>query len=327
MGRKINSGEGEASLRTLNQTRSAAVLAIVGPTASGKTPLSIALAEKLKGEIVSADSRQIYRFLDIGTAKPSASDLRRIPHHFIGTLDPEEEYSAGQYGKDVRKAIAGIQAKKKTPILVGGSGLYIRAAVDGLFEGPERDPEVRFALESELREKGLGGLLGKLKEVDPDSYAEMKREPKERRVVRALEVYMTSGRTLSEFKRDPQPMPPLDVLQIAMDWPRAELYQMIDERVERMMEEGFLEEVRNLKARGYDRHLNALNTVGYKELFEHLEGKYSLDVAVEAMKRNTRRFAKRQLTWFRKDKRIRWIPMERKDLEAVEQEVLRLFRG
>lgn len=303
------------------------VLAIVGPTASGKTPLSLLLAERLGSEIVSADSRQIYRYLDIGTAKPSASDLNRVPHHLIDMLDPKEEYNAGQYGKDARRAIVAIYDRKRTPLLVGGSGLYVSSVIDGLFEDPGRDPEIRFMLEGRLKEEGLGSLLQRLKEVDHVSFEVMKKEPKARRVIRALEIFYMSGKPISEFHREQAEKTPWQATLVALNWPREQLYAMINERVDRMVERGLREEVESLQSKGFDRSLNSLNTVGYKEMWDHLEGRRSLDETVELIKRNTRRFAKRQLTWFRRDKRIKWFDMkEETDVRSVAEEVERFVR-
>lgn len=301
------------------------VLAIVGPTASGKTPLGCLLAGQLSGEIVSADSRQVYKHLDIGTAKPSREQLRQVKHHFIDILEPTEEYSAGQYGKEALSTVKRILQQGRLPILVGGSGLYVKAVIDGLFEGPGKDPEVRFQLEERLKEKGAEALLEQLRKVDPQSAAVMS-SSKPRRILRALEVYYTTGTPLSKFHAEQQRQDDVEFVQFGLDWERKELYTRIDERVDRMLQDGFIEEVRELRNRGYDSSLNALNTVGYKELFAYLEGKLPLDEAVALIKRNTRRFAKRQLTWFRADTRIQWIAMSpRRDLEAVAKHIREHF--
>ncbi|HXG38263.1 MAG TPA: tRNA (adenosine(37)-N6)-dimethylallyltransferase MiaA [Bacteroidota bacterium] len=301
------------------------VLALVGPTASGKTPLSCLLAEQLNGEIISADSRQVYKHLDIGTAKPSREQLKQIKHHFIDILEPTEEYSAGQYGKEALSTVKRILQRGRFPILVGGSGLYIRAVIDGLFEGPGKDPEVRFQLEQRLREEGAEALLEQLKKVDPQS-ATMMSPSKPRRILRALEVYYITGKPLSKFHAEQQRQSDIEFVQFGLHWDRKELYKRINERVDRMMQHGFLDEVRGLKKMGLSSSLNALNTVGYKELFEYLDGKLRLDEAVELIKRNTRRFAKRQLTWFRADKRIRWIAMStQRDFEAIAKQIREQF--
>lgn len=283
------------------------ILAIVGPTGSGKTPLSLLIAERLGGEIVSADSRQIYKFLDIGTAKPSREDLARIKHHFVGILDPKQNFSAGEFGKIARQTISDLLTKKKLPILVGGSGLYVKAVVDGFFDGPGKDPELRAKLEDRLEREGKEGFYRILREVDPVSAAAM--DPsKPRRVLRALEVFYLTGKPISQWHQEQQSESPFAVHQYALEWGRKELYGMIDDRVDEMIINGLIEEVKNLAKRGYGRELNALNTVGYTEVFDYLDGKFSLDQAIDLIKRDTRRFAKRQLTWFRADKRVKWLP-------------------
>jgi len=282
------------------------VLTILGPTASGKTPLSILLAEKLHGEIVSADSRQVFRHLDIGTAKPSKQELKRVRHHLTDILNPDEEYNAGQFGKDVEKIIRQIFRRKRLPIVVGGSGLYLKAVIDGLFEGPGKDPELRNQLEERLAAEGAEALLETLRKFDPVSASTMAPE-KPRRIIRALEVYYITGIPLSKFHAEQRRESPFTFIQIGLEWDRAELYRRINQRVDMMLEHGLVDEVKSLQEKGFDRRFNALNTVGYKEMFEYLEGKTSLEKAIELTKRNSRRFAKRQLTWFRADKRIRWV--------------------
>ena len=284
------------------------VLAIVGPTASGKTPVSLNLAEILQTEIVSADSRQIYKYLDIGTAKPSVEDLHRVRHHFIDCFDPSREYSAGLYGDDVKKVLDGIFERGKIPILVGGSGLYVKAAIDGLFDGPGKDPEIRKNLESRLQTEGLDGMLRLLKSVDPATMTRMT-EITPRRVIRALEVYYIVGRPLSELQAENNRKPDFVTIQFSLEWERRELYSLINRRVDRMIQKGLEDEVRVAREKGYDRHLNALNTVGYKEVFDYFEGVTNHDTMVELIKRNTRRFAKRQTTWFGGDSRIHRIPV------------------
>jgi len=285
------------------------VLAIVGPTASGKTALSILLAEKLHGEIISADSRQIYKYLDIGTAKPASEDLQRIPHHFINVLNPDQEYNAAEYGEQARNRIGMLLQKRIQPVIAGGSGLYIRAIIDGFFNGPGKDPEIRERLEREVKESGAQMLFEKLKRIDPVSAANMDTS-KVRRVIRALEVYSITGKPISDFHSAQETEAPFEVVQYALEWERKTLYDRINYRVDEMLKKGLIEEVRELKNRGYLSGMNALNTVGYKEAFEFIEGKLTMEEMVRLIKQNTRHYAKRQLTWFRADKRIRWIPMD-----------------
>lgn len=282
------------------------VLAVVGSTASGKTNLSILLAERLRGEIISVDSRQIYRYLDIGTAKPTQEELRHITHHFIDILNPDQDYSAGEYGQQARLKIGELLEQKKLPIIVGGSGLYIRAIIDGIFEGPGKNTEIREQLEEEVSRLGKEVLFEKLKIVDPVSASKMD-ATKVRRVIRALEVYYTTGKPISNLYSVQQTKPFFDVIQFGLDWERKYLYERINKRVDKMVGEGLVEEVRGLITRGYSRNINALNSVGYKEAFDFIDGKLTKEEMIKLIKQNTRRFAKRQLTWFRADKRIRWI--------------------
>jgi tRNA dimethylallyltransferase len=284
------------------------VLAIVGPTASGKTTLSILLAEKLHGEIISADSRQIYKFLNIGTAKPPPEDLNRVHHHFIDILDPDQEYNAAEYGQRARIEIEELLKQGIQPIIVGGSGLYVRAIIDGFFQGPGKDSEIREQLEKEAQRFGAELLFDKLKRIDPVSAAKMDAS-KVRRVIRALEVYYTTGKPISDLHSAQESRAPFEVMQYALEWERKTLYDRINHRIDEMMEKGLIEEVRELNTRGYLSGMNALNTVGYKETFDFIEGNLTKEEMVRCIKQNSRRFAKRQLTWFRADKRIRWIPV------------------
>ena len=286
------------------------ILAIVGPTASGKTPVSLLVAEMFDGEIVSADSRQIYKYLDIGTAKPTRLDMHRVTHHFVDVLDPREGYSAGQFGQDAAGVIKDILRRGKVPILVGGSGLYLKAAIDGMFDEPGKDPDVRANLEAQYRAEGIEPLIEMLRKVDPAALAKM-REVTPRRVVRALEVFVISGKPLSQYHQEQKSVPGYATLQFGLEWKRKDLYERIDRRTDQMIVDGLVEEVKSLKAKGYDRHLNALNTVGYKEVFDFLDGASDHERMVALIKQNSRRFAKRQVTWFKADTRIRRIEMTR----------------
>lgn len=303
------------------------VLAIVGPTASGKTPLSLLVAHRLNAEIISADSRQVYRHLDIGTAKPSPEELKQTRHHCVDILDLPEEYNAGEFGIQAKKIIPQILRRGHSPILVGGSGLYLKAVFDGLFSGPGKDPELRFQLEEKLKNEGAESMLRTLERVDPSSAKKMS-PMKPRRIVRALEVYYATGKPISTFHAEQEREPVFEFLQVGLEWERKELYQRINQRVDRMMQQGFVHEVEGLIKHGYSRAFNALNTVGYKEIFEYLDGTMNLDEAVELVKRNTRRYAKRQLTWFRADKRIHWLRVNgQMDFEKLTDRVLKLFQG
>jgi tRNA dimethylallyltransferase len=286
-----------------------AVPVIVGPTASGKTAVSLLLAELLAGaEIISADSRQVYRHLDIGTAKPSPREREQVPHHFIDVVDPDADFSAGEFGEKAREAVKGIFARGKIPVVVGGSGLYIRSLVDGFFEGPGADLEYRDVLDEKIRQGGLPALIEELRRVDPLSASRI--DPtKPRRIVRALEVYHATGVTLSSLQSERRPDVEFEPHFYGLQWERAALYERINVRCGKIVADGLLREAADLERRGYGRELNALNTVGYKEAFACLHGEISPGEMLEKFRQNTRRYAKRQLTWFRRDNRVRWITM------------------
>ena len=289
---------------------------IVGPTAVGKTALSLDLAGRLNAEIVSADSRQVYRYLDIGTAKPTPEERARAPHHFIDVRDPDEYYSAGEYGREARAAIEEMLGQGRLPIVVGGSGFYLRALFEGLFEPRISDPEVKERIRERIRRQGLAAVYEELRRVDAESAGRIHPND-EQRIVRALEVYEISGQPMSAFfKEKPRPAGFRGVW-IGLSRERAELYRLIDTRVDRMFEQGLEDEVRALLQRGYPPDLNALRTVGYREVIDYLQGRVDLERAVELVKRNSRRYAKRQLTWFRRDNRIHWIPAGETALDEV----------
>lgn len=281
------------------------LLCILGPTAVGKTELALRIAQRINGEIVSVDSRQVYRGMDIGTAKPTTEQLKLIPHHVINCIMPDEYFSAADYQRTADKAIQKIQENGKVPMLVGGSGMYFRAVVDGLFQGPEADNDIRQRLRQQAKELGVSYLYDRLKNLDPKS-AEKIHPNDLMRIIRAIEVYEKSGKRISELQQQwKSEKPRYEFIAFGLDRPRNELYERINTRVDQMIKDGLLDEARGLLK--YDRNMISMNCFGYKELFDHLEGKISLDEAIRLIKQNTRRFAKRQLTWFRKDKRIIWI--------------------
>jgi tRNA dimethylallyltransferase len=287
--------------------RSRRVPVIVGPTASGKTAVALRLADAIGGEIISADSRQVYRYLDVGTAKPTLRERKSVRHHFIDVVDPDAGFTAGEFGEKGRAVVDEIFSRGLTPIVVGGSGLYIRSLVDGLFEGPGADMEIREFLEERIKRGELPALLEELRQVDPVSASRI--DPtKPRRVVRALEVYLSTGVPLSEL----QSTRPIEVnfapCFYGLLWERKALYARIDHRCELMVEGGLLQEAVELERRGYGRELNSLNSVGYKESFACLHGEITQSEMLAQFKQNTRRYAKRQMTWFRRDTRVRWIP-------------------
>ena len=284
------------------------VIVLVGPTCSGKTNLSLKLSQLIPAEIISADSRQIYKFLDIGTAKPSKHELEKVPHHLIDILDPTENYDVSMFEKDAERVIEEIFNKNKTPIVVGGSGLYIKALIDGIFDTADKDDEYRKELHQKRNEFGNEFLYNELKKVDPESAAKMLPQ-NWKRVMRALEVFHTTGEPIWEHhqKQSREKEKKYIFKQFGLNWERKILYENIDKRVDEMIEAGFVEEVENILNKSYDKNLNSLNTVGYKEIIQYLDGELILEKAIDLIKRNTRHYAKRQLTWFRKDKRIHWF--------------------
>lgn len=290
-------------------------LAILGPTAVGKTQLSLQVAQKLRGEIISADSRQFFRGMDIGTAKAIEAERNQIPHHFIDFLDITEPFTAGQFASEAKKCMDAISAKGKLPIITGGSGLYTQALLYGLDDIPS-DSVIREKFNNLYREKGLQALLQQLKSVDPEYYHSVDIQNPVR-LIRGLEVFEITGKPYSAWRSGTTSKPLEGLLQIGLHLPREILYQRINQRVDQMMEQGLLEEVQALAEY---RHCQALNTIGYSELFEYLEGKISLTEAVELIKRNTRRYAKRQLTWLRKSTDIYWFKASRSQriLEFIE---------
>lgn len=286
-----------------------AILAVVGPTASGKTALALDLAERLRTEIISADSMQIYRGMAIGTAAPTEAELARVRHHFVGCVEPGTVYSAGDFQREARRVAAQLNAAGKIAVVAGGSGLYIDALIDGLFEGPGRDETFRARLRREAEEVGLPALYARLQRVDPE-YASRIHPGDYRRIERALEVFSLTGQPASRLHREHRAhTAPLSALRVAIDLPRTQLYARIDRRVERMMASGFLEEVQHLLDMGHEAHITRLRSLGYREMTAHLRGELPLEEAVALMQRNTRRFAKRQLTWFRHTPGIHWFPI------------------
>lgn len=296
------------------------VVAVVGPTCSGKTRIGIELARLVQGEIISADSRQIYRLINIGTAKPTPEELAAVPHHLVDIVPLDEEVSAGTFGKLARNAISEVFSRKKSPILVGGSGLYIRAVVDGLFEAPQIHPEVRRELTARLKKEGAGRLLRELKLVDPESAKDLLPQ-NYKRILRALEVYKSSGERISVLRSECPQTPNFRTVQFGISLERKELYSRIEKRVDRMISDGLVDEVRDLMHWGFNPELNSLQTVGYKEGIMYVRGKITFEDMVSLIKMNTRRYAKRQMTWFRKDPRIVWIEAEGKSAVRIALEI------
>ncbi len=280
------------------------LICITGPTASGKTALSIDLAKHYQTEIISADSRQFYKEMKIGTAVPDDKELAAVLHHFIQHKSIFDEYSVGDFEKDFLALSAQLFQKNDILILVGGSGLFIDAATKGLDNLPGKNWQIRKELEQLFKEKGIESLQKKMKELDPEYYARMDIQ-NPHRLIRSIEILLqSSGKKMKELRVKKGSPRAFDIHYFALNMDRNILYERINRRVDIMMEQGLLEEARNLM--NY-RHLNPLNTVGYKELFRYFDNEISLENAVEEIKKNTRRFAKRQLTWFRKNKEIKWL--------------------
>ena len=285
------------------------LIVIAGPTAIGKTALAIRLAQHFSTEIISADSRQFFREMEIGTAKPSAEELAAAPHHFINSHSIQTLFSTGDFEVQALKLIGELFTKKNVLIMVGGSGLYIDAVCKGLDEMPETDLDIRVQLNQLVAAEGLDPIRKQLSELDPEYYQQVD-QSNPQRMIRGLEFFLSTGRKLSSFFTNSKKQRPFKILKIGLNIDRSLLYERINRRVDQMMEKGLLNEVRGLQQY---RHCNALNTVGYSELFAHLDGQITLAEAVDKIKQNTRRFAKRQLTWFRKDDSTSWFEPDQTD--------------
>lgn len=289
------------------------VLAIVGPTATGKSALAMALAASLGGEIVNADALQVYRGFDIGTAKPGPEERARVPHHLIDILEPHERYSAGEFARRAREAIVEIQGRGRVPIVVGGSGLYLRALFDGLSPVPPGNPDVRRELRERLETEGLAPLREELIRLDPLT-AQRLGAGDTQRVLRALEVAIVSGRPLSAWTAEqPFGTQGIAAVRVGLTLPRSILYDRIAGRVTRMLEAGWLDEVAALLRQEFSPTLPAFQAIGYRQLVRYLGGMLSLELAIADIVRETRRFAKRQETWFRKEPAVAWFSAQ--DLE------------
>ncbi|WP_337865871.1 tRNA (adenosine(37)-N6)-dimethylallyltransferase MiaA [Ignavibacterium sp.] len=299
------------------------VIVIVGPTCSGKTKLSLILAEKLNTEIISADSRQIYKYLTIGTAKPDAEELRSIKHHFIDELNPDEEFNADIFSRKARKIISELLEKKKIPVVVGGSGLYIKALIDGITATVVSDKFLREELLMLRNKYGNEYLYNELKKIDPVSADKMLPQ-NWKRVIRAIEVYRLTGKPIWMHHKENKVNHDFNFIQYGLKWDRKFLYSNIEKRVDEMIKRGLIDEVKMILCIGYSKEINSLNSLGYKEIIDLLENKITLNEAVNLIKRNTRRFAKRQLTWFNADKRIHWIEaISFDDLNLIVENILK----
>ncbi|MBQ8271433.1 MAG: tRNA (adenosine(37)-N6)-dimethylallyltransferase MiaA [Tidjanibacter sp.] len=291
------------------------LLVVVGPTGSGKTDFAVALARHFQTEIISTDSRQFYRGMPIGTAQPTAEQLAAVPHHFIADRLPEEELSAGGYEREALERLESLFERHDIVVAVGGSGLYIDALCEGFDALPCDTAEIRAQLMEQLATKGLESLVEELRERD-EAYWQVVDRHNPARVVRALEVCIASGKPYSEQRTATKRERPFEVVKVGVLWEREVLYDRINRRVDMMVEEGLEAEARSVY---HLRHLSSLQTVGYREFFDYFDGNISREEAVELIKRNTRRYAKRQMTWFRRDSSIHWLTTEELSAERVEE--------
>jgi tRNA dimethylallyltransferase len=284
---------------------------IVGPTAVGKSDIVMDLAAQFDAEIISADSQQVYRYMDIGTAKPTREQRESIPHHLIDVVDPDEDFNAAMFRQLATDSANKITAAGNNIVICGGTGLYIKALTQGLFVGPGRDPHIREALESAIDEQGLGALYQRLERVDPASALRI--HPHDRqRITRALEVYESTGRKISEWQNQHAFNDlAFNVLKLGLHRQRAELYQRIEQRCDSMIQGGLIDEIKGLVENGYGLDLKSMQSVGYRHIGLFLKARMPLNNALSLMKRDTRRLAKRQLTWFRSDREIHWFDPER----------------
>lgn len=299
------------------------VIVILGPTCSGKTELAIHLASKINSEIISADSRQIFKYLDIGTAKPTQYQLQQIKHHLVDELQPDNYFNADIFSKKAEVIISDILNRGKIPIVAGGSGLYIKALIDGIYVSVDSNPDLRKSLMEKRRKFGNEYIHNELKNVDPVS-AEKLLPQNWKRIIRALEVFYITQKPIWQFNSENK-KGDYHFIQYGLKWQRNILYQRINLRVDKMIEDGLVEETKKILELGYDKNLNSLNTVGYKEVMEFISGEISLEKAIYLIKRNTRRFAKKQMTWFNKDKRILWFYAENKSVEELADLILKDF--
>lgn len=295
------------------------LLVIIGPTGVGKTELSLRIAENFGTEIVSADSRQLYANLKIGTAAPTPEELQRVPHHFIGTLQLTDYYSAAQYEEDALKLLDHLFQTKDVVILTGGSMMYVDAVCKGIDDIPTVDEETRKTLLERYEKEGLEQLCAELKLLDPDYYkiVDLKNH---KRVIHALEICYMTGKTYTSFRTQEKKTRPFRMIKIGLTRDREELYARINQRVDIMMEQGLLDEVKQVYRY---RQLNSLNTVGYKELFNYLDGEWALPFAIDKIKQNSRIYSRKQMTWFKRDEEIRWFhPNQEEDiLTYIKQEI------
>jgi len=303
-------------LTCLREMHRKKLIVLVGPTAVGKTSVAIALARHFRTEIISADSRQIFKELTIGTAKPSQSELEQVPHHFINSHSIHESYDAAEYGRDALSLITERFSEHDNLILCGGSGLYVKAVCEGFDDIPDIPEDIRENLIKEYEQHGIKVLQEKLMTLDPAYYQEIDRQ-NPHRLIRALEVVQGTGMSIRSFQKKNKLEHPFAIVKIGLTLPREILYERIDARMDDMISHGLFAEAESLYP---FKHINALQTVGYQEIFDYLDGKYNRDEAIRLLKRNSRRYAKRQLTWFQRDSDILW--MEPHNIDGIIQTII-----
>ncbi len=284
------------------------IICIAGPTASGKTALAVELAKELSGEVVSCDSMQVYRRMDIGTAKPTQDEMQGIPHHMLDVADPEEDFSVSRYCETASKIVDDILARGKTAIIAGGTGLYMDSLIKGNAFAPFPSTGMREKLEAQADSEGMEAMLTLLNSIDPEAAARLHLKDR-KRIIRALEVYYETGETITEHNRKTQAIPPkYTPLWLGLDFePRAELYSRIDKRVDLMLEAGLVEEIKHLLAAGIHPKCTAMQAIGYKEFIDALDGKITIAEAADQVRQASRHYAKRQLTWFRRNPSMHWL--------------------
>lgn len=310
-----------------NRKAKAKLLVLVGPTAVGKTELSLELAQQFGCEIISGDSMQVYRGMDIGTAKATPEERSRVPHHLIDIRDPDEGYSVSEFQSMCSTLIKEIHERGRLPFIVGGTGLYIES-VCYEFQFSEADQDEAFRLEMTAygEKHGFQALHERLRQIDPERAAHI--HPNDaRRIIRALEIYQRTGKTPTEFLQGQKKQTPYELCIIGLTMDRQQLYRRIEQRIDRMIEEGLVEEVKRLRQKGYGRNLISMQALGYKEMMAYLEGEMTFDDAIELLKRDTRRFAKRQLSWFRRMKDIHWLDVTEKNFSEHLESIHDIIAG
>ncbi|SFF71520.1 tRNA dimethylallyltransferase [Halobacillus alkaliphilus] len=302
------------------------VISVVGPTAVGKSKLGVEIAKRFGGEVISGDSMQIYKSMDIGTAKVTEQEMQGISHHLVDIKEPDESFSVAEFQDKVQNLIRLISSQGNLPVIVGGTGLYIQATLYNFnFSEEKRDEQVIKRLEKEASEYGIEALYRRLRSVDPEQ-AEKVHPNNARRVLRALEVYETTGKVMSDYQKEQSNESPFHPVIIGLEMEREELYNRINRRVDQMVEEGLIAEVRGLYNKGYE-HTQAMKAIGYKEFIPYFNGEYSLDRAIELLKRNSRRYAKRQYTYFRNKMNVQWYPISEQGYEEKFETILNDLAG